>query len=162
MERRGLEMKNGIFIDLDKGQKLPLLLLEQENIDIKNGKLIVKNTTLKNIDILSTEELKYIVTNLKGYIHLTITSQLDSAVGYLQEFGGEYTDTYIEALQIILKEVIILKKIVIFLERIRNLKPIGRPSICDFERIINLILSKSQDTEFKEGIKIYMSYQDNL
>ena len=69
-------MDNTVFIDLDKENSLPELTSFQGIVNIKrNGRLIVKNSILENIDTYSEEELRYILTNLKPYISPIVTSQ---------------------------------------------------------------------------------------
>lgn len=69
-------MDNTVFIDLDKESSLPELTVFQGIVNIKrNGRLIVRNSVLENIDTYSEEELRYILTNLKSYISPIVTSQ---------------------------------------------------------------------------------------
>ena len=49
-----------------------------------------------------------------------------------------------------------------FLERIKNIKSVGRPSTCDFEMILHLILKESKDKEFVDGIKVYSYVSENI
>ncbi len=88
--------------------------------------------------------------------------QLDCAVGYLQEFKGEYTDTYIINLANHIEGNNNFEKITILLEKIKNLKTIGRPSTCDFERIISLILANTHDKALRDGIKVYSHVSENI
>lgn len=69
-------MDNTVFIDLDKETSLPELTAFQGIVNIKrNGRLIVRNSVLENIDTYSEDELRYIFTNLKSYISPIVTSQ---------------------------------------------------------------------------------------
>ena len=69
-------INNKVFIDLDKENKLPRLTVFQGQVDIKrNGRLIVKNSVLEDIDTLSQEDLRYVFTYLKSYISPIVTSQ---------------------------------------------------------------------------------------
>ena len=68
-------MNNKVLIDLDKENKIPKLTAFQGQIDIKkNGKMIVKNSVLEDIDTLTEQELAYILTNFKQYISPVMTS----------------------------------------------------------------------------------------
>lgn len=88
--------------------------------------------------------------------------KLDIETGYLNEFGGEYTDEYIKNLGNNLEGNSNFEKIIDFLERIKNIRSVGRPSTCDFEMIMNLILSESKDKEFVDGVKIYNFVSENI
>lgn len=87
--------------------------------------------------------------------------QLDMQTGYLNEFGGEYTDEYIRSLANNLEGNDNFEKALIFLDRISRIKTVGRPSTHDFETIIDFILSESKDREFAEGIKVYSFIAEN-
>lgn len=68
-------MDNKIFIDLDKSDKLPQITAFQGQIDIKkNGRIIVTNSVLEDIDTLTEQELEYILANFKQYISPILTS----------------------------------------------------------------------------------------
>ena len=45
---------------------------------------MIKNSILENIDTLTKEELKYILTNLKNYISPTVTSQYIPSVATMR------------------------------------------------------------------------------
>lgn len=81
--------------------------------------------------------------------------QLDISTGYLDNFGGEYTDEFLSRLANNLDGNNNFEKIFNFFERIKNINTIGRPSVHDFESILKFILSKSNDETFKKGINIY-------
>ena len=81
--------------------------------------------------------------------------QLDISTGYLDNFGGEYTDEFLSTLANNLEGNNNFEKILNFLERIKNIKTVGRPSAHDFESILKFILSKSNDRTFKQGINTY-------
>ena len=69
-------MNNKIFINLDKEKTIPKLTPFQGLVDIqKNGRLIVKNSVLENIDTMREDELTYILRTLKSYISPVVTSQ---------------------------------------------------------------------------------------
>lgn len=87
--------------------------------------------------------------------------QLDRQTGYLNEFGGEYTDDYMRSLANNLEGNNNFEKAFIFLNRISRIKTVGRPSAHDFETIINFILSEAKDREFAEGIKVYSFISEN-
>lgn len=88
--------------------------------------------------------------------------KLDIETGYLDEFGGEYQDEFIESLGNNLEGMNNFEKIIEFLERIKNIKSVGRPSTCDFEMILYLILKESKDKEFVDGIKVYSYVSENI
>ena len=68
-------MNNKIFINLDKEKTIPKLTPFQGLVDIqKNGRLIVKNSVLENIDTMREDELTYILRTLKSYISPVVTS----------------------------------------------------------------------------------------
>ena len=89
-----ININNKVFIDLDKKEKMPQLAAFQGQVDIKkNGKIIVKNSILENIDTYSEEELRYIFTNLKEYISPIVTSQYipsASTMEILRELAPEF------------------------------------------------------------------------
>lgn len=87
--------------------------------------------------------------------------ELDMQIDYLNGFGGKYTDEYIMSLGNNLEGKNNFEKIIVFLGRIRNIKTIGRPSVYDYETIINLILSESEDREFAEGVEVYSFISEN-
>lgn len=87
--------------------------------------------------------------------------KIDESIGYLDEFGGEYTDDYISNLANNLEGNNNYEKALNFLERIKGIKSIGRPSAYDFESIINFMISKSKDKEFKESVKVYSFIYEN-
>ncbi len=61
-------MNNKIFINLDKEKTIPKLTPFQGLVDIqKNGRLIVKNSVLENIDTMREDELTYIENIKKLY-----------------------------------------------------------------------------------------------
>lgn len=81
--------------------------------------------------------------------------QLDIKTGYLDEFGGDYTDDYIKSLGNNLDGNDNFEKVVTFLNRISGIKSVGRPSAYDFETIINFILSESNDRQFADKVRAY-------
>lgn len=87
-------MDNEVFIDLDKENEMPELTAFQGRVNIKkNGKLIVKNSVLENIDTFSEKELRYIFTNLKKYISPIVTSVYipsPIAMKILEELAPEF------------------------------------------------------------------------
>lgn len=68
-------MDNNIFIDLDKEKNIPTISLFQGQINIKkNGRIIVRNSVLEDIDTISKEDLEYILRYFKQYISPILTS----------------------------------------------------------------------------------------
>ena len=87
--------------------------------------------------------------------------ELDIRTGYLNEFGGEYTDEYLSEFANNLVGDNNFEKALNFMDRIRKIKSVGRPNTYDFEWIINWILSKSEDRSFSEGMKVYSFISEN-
>ena len=81
--------------------------------------------------------------------------QLDKQIGYLDEFGGEYTDKYIKEIGNNLEGTNNFEKIEMLFDRIKKKKYDVRPSVYDFETLIKFILSESKDKEFSEKVKVY-------
>ena len=68
-------MENKIFIDLDKKEELPPIAPFAGRIDIKkNGRLIVRNSVLEDIDTLVEQDLEYMLVNFKQYLSPILTS----------------------------------------------------------------------------------------
>ena len=68
-------MENKIFIDLDKKEELPPIPPFAGRIDIKkNGRLIVRNSVLEDIDTLVEQDLEYMLVNFKQYLSPILTS----------------------------------------------------------------------------------------
>ena len=86
-------MNNKIFINLDKEKTIPKLTPFQGLVDIqKNGRLIVKNSVLENIDTMREDELTYILRTLKSYISPVVTSQYIPSIAQFY-----YTNIYVSA-----------------------------------------------------------------
>ena len=104
-----------------------------------------------------TEASDYDIGEVSG----EIVEKLDRQIGYLSEFGGEYTDKYISDIGNNLEGINNFEKAESLFERIRKIKYIGRPSTYDFETIIKFILSQSKDREFAKKIQVYTFVSDN-
>ena len=64
-----------LFIDLDREEKIPKITVFQGPINIKkNGRIIVRNSALEDIDTISVQDLEYILKNFKQYISPILTS----------------------------------------------------------------------------------------
>ena len=87
--------------------------------------------------------------------------QLDIEIGYLGDFGGEYTDEYIKSIGNNLEGKDYFEKAEMFLDRIKKIKYVGKPTAYDFETIIKIILSESEDKEFSEKVKVYNFISEN-
>lgn len=87
--------------------------------------------------------------------------KLDEQIGYLAEFGGEYTDEHIKELANSLEGDNNSEKVENILNRVRCLKTIGRPSTYDYLAIIKYIISVSNDKEFASSLKIYSFVSEN-
>ena len=74
--------------------------------------------------------------------------EIDKSIGYLENFGGDYTDEALGKLANGLEGNTFDEKAMNFIERIKNIKTIGRPTDSDYVEIIKWILSKSTDIEF--------------
>lgn len=71
------DIKNEVFIDLDKTEEieLPKLTSFQGLVTIKkNGRIIVRNSILEDIDTFSDKDIEYILTHFKQYISPILTS----------------------------------------------------------------------------------------
>ena len=80
--------------------------------------------------------------------------ELDKSTGYLDNFGGTYTDDILGNLANNLEGQTVTEKAIDFINRIKKVKTIGRPTDMDYVQIINWILSKSKDKEFAERIDV--------
>lgn len=88
--------------------------------------------------------------------------QLDKQIGYLNEFGGEYTDEYIKKIGNSLEGTNNFEKIEALFDRIKKIKYVGRPSVYDFETLIKFIVSQSQDKEFSKRVKVYSFISEDI
>ena len=80
--------------------------------------------------------------------------EIDQCIGYLEKFGGDYTDEILSKLANDLEGSTFDEKVINFIERIKNIKTIGRPTDADYVEIIRWILSKSTDIEFAKRVKV--------
>lgn len=80
--------------------------------------------------------------------------EIDQSIGYLENFGGDYTDETLSKLANDLSGSTFGEKTMNFIEKIKNIKTIGRPTDSDYVEIIEWILSKSTDIEFAKRIKV--------
>ena len=118
-------------------------------------KLILRSASPRRKDLLKESNYEFDIIDNEEL------KKLDKSIGYLDEFGGEYTDDYISNLANDLEGNNNYEKTINFLERIKNVKSIGRPSTYDFESIIKFMISKAKEKEFKESIKVYsFIYED--
>ena len=87
--------------------------------------------------------------------------EIDQSIGYLENFGGNYTDEILSKLTNNLEGNTLNEKAIDFIEKIKNIKTIGRPTDSDYVEIIKWILSQSTDTEFVKRIKVASyAYED--
>ena len=87
--------------------------------------------------------------------------EIDKSIGYLENFGGDYTDEALGKLANGLEGNTFDEKAMNFIERIKNIKTIGRPTDSDYVEIIKWILSKSTDIEFAKKINVASyAYED--
>lgn len=87
--------------------------------------------------------------------------EIDQSIGYLENFGEDYTDETLSKLADDLEGSTFNEKAMNFIERIKNIKTIGRPTDADYVEIIRWILSKSADKEFAKRVKVASyAYED--
>lgn len=87
--------------------------------------------------------------------------ELDRTIGYLDNFGGEYTNKVLSEVANDLEGKTMTEKAISFMNRIREIKTIGRPTDNDYVDIMRWILSKSNDKEFARKIEISsLAYED--
>ena len=87
--------------------------------------------------------------------------KIDQSIGYLENFGEDYTDETLSKLADDLEGSTFNEKAMNFIERIKNIKTIGRPTDADYVEIIRWILSKSADKEFAKRVKVASyAYED--
>lgn len=87
--------------------------------------------------------------------------EIDREIGYLDNFGGEYTDEYLSKLANNLEGKTFNEKALNFIERIKQIKAIGRPTDSDYIEIIKWVLSKSTDIEFAKRMQVdSFAYED--
>lgn len=85
-KKEEFSIKNKVFIDLDKENNIPKLTTFQGQIDIKkNGKILVKNSVLEDIDTITEQELEYILTNFKQYISPVMTSMYIPSISTMEK-----------------------------------------------------------------------------
>lgn len=80
--------------------------------------------------------------------------EIDRSIGFLDNFGGEYTDNKLSEIANNLNGQTILEKALDFMEKIKDLKTVGRPTDSDYIIIGRWILSRCQDKEFANKIEI--------
>lgn len=86
---------------------------------------------------------------------------LDKATGYLDNFGGAYTNETLSKLADALEGNTIEEKVVTFMEKVKALKTVGRPTDSDYVSIMKWILEKSTDRNFAENLEIdSVAYED--
>ena len=119
---------------------------------------------------ISKEEFKKNSHNLEesevdeydfSYLSKEELEELDKSTGYLDNFGGNYTDDILGNLANNLEGQTITEKAINFINRIKKVKTIGRPTDMDYVQIINWILSKSKDREFAERINVSSFVYEN-
>lgn len=96
-------------------------------------------------------------TNLIGFLTKEGIEEIDDSIGYLNEFGGKYTDEKIYNLACNLKGTN-TEKLEEFIGKINSLKYVGRPKAYDFGEIIDMAISNSTDKPFQEVINKYECY----
>ncbi len=80
--------------------------------------------------------------------------EIDQSIGYLENFGENYTDEILNKLANDLEGSNFNEKVINFIEKIKSIKIIGRPTDTDYIEIIKWILSKSADIEFAKIVKV--------
>ena len=130
---------------------------------IKFG-LKTKNYAISKENFGKTHDLKEAEVDEYDFCDLTESEleELDKSIGYLEHFGGNYTDDILEKLADNLDGKTITEKTINFINRIKELKTIGRPTDSDYVEIIKWILSKSSDKEFAKKLEVSsFVYEDN-
>lgn len=94
-------------------------------------------------------------------LSLSKVLELDFNTGYLTPFNNEYQDEYIGSLASNLEGNNNAVKLECLLERVINLKTVGRPTAIDYYKILNFILDHSSDLDFASSIKINNLYPEN-
>ena len=88
--------------------------------------------------------------------------EIDRSIGYLDNFGGNYTDEALSKLTNNLDGNNFNEKAINFIEKIKDIKAIGRPTDSDYVFVIKWILSKSKDREFAKSINVTSyAYEDS-
>ncbi len=85
--------------------------------------------------------------------------ELDKSIGYLDLFGGIYTDEHVQTIMNNLESDSLFSKISLLLEEMKDLTVIGRPSFSDYESILNYILSNNP--KFKNQVQVYDTVLEN-
>ena len=87
--------------------------------------------------------------------------EIDRSIGYLDNFGGNYTDEALSRLANDLDGNNFNEKAINFIEKIKDIKAIGRPTDSDYVFVIKWILSKSKDRKFAKSINVTSyAYED--
>ena len=88
--------------------------------------------------------------------------EIDRSIGYLDNFGGNYTDEALSKIANDLGGNNFNEKAINFIEKIKDIKAIGRPTDSDYVFVIKWILSKSKDREFAKSINVTSyAYEDS-
>ena len=87
--------------------------------------------------------------------------EIDRSIGYLDNFGGNYTDDALSRLADDLEGNNFYEKAISFIEKIKDIKAIGKPTDSDYVFVIKWILSKNRDIEFAKSINVTSyAYED--
>lgn len=123
----------------------------------KNFAIPKKEFEENSHDLKQTEADEYEFSSLED----EEIKEIDEYIGYLENFGGSYTDEILSKLANDLKGNNLNEKMIDFIERIKSIKTIGRPTDADYVEIIKWILSKSTDIEFTKRVKVdSYAYED--
>ena len=120
------------------GLKTVNYAISKENFEKNSHNLKESEADEYNFSVISEKELE----------------ELDSSIGYLENFGGTYTDETLSRLANDLEGSNVTEKTIDFMNRLKDIKTIGRPTDSDYIEIIRWILSKSHDKECAERIEV--------
>lgn len=127
--------------------------MHSKNFAISKEQFNVQNHDLSN----STADENYDFSSLP----LSRVEELDLKTGYLTPFNNEYQDEYISGLASNLEGNNNALKLECLLERVINLKTVGRPTAIDYYKILKFILDHSFDLDFASAVKISNIYPEN-
>lgn len=89
-----------------------------------------------------------------AYMDENQIKEMDESTGYLEKFGGYYTDYILINLANALEGNTLIEKVESFIEKVKNLKTIGRVTDSDYIQIIKWILSNCQDKDIKDKVEV--------
>lgn len=128
--------------------------LKAENYAISKEKFKENSHNLKEAEV---EDYEFSMIKDKEL------EELDRITGYLENFGGNYTNNILSKLANNLDGNTIEEQVKNFLDRLEKIKTIGRPTDSDYMYIMRWILSRSNDKELSKKIEIFsFAYEDTI